>query len=126
MTDSHSHALRDNLTEAEAAERGKRVLDVRYALHLSLLPGAETYQGELAVEFDLSEKGHALFLDFTGKEIRSPPRNGKAVGNPEWNKHRLVLPDDLLKEDGNPIVVPYVNAYSPTGSGFPQFGDPED
>jgi aminopeptidase N len=124
---AHSHAVRDNLTESEAADRAKRVSNVRYTLHLSLGSKAETYQGELAAEFDLERRGGApLFLDFTGKEIRSLLVNGKSVAAPDWNKHRLVLPEDLLRAEENRVVVAYENAYSHTGSGFHQFIDPED
>lgn len=123
---SHDHAaVRDNLTESEAASRGKRVSNVRYTLHLSLQPHAETYQGELAAEFDLVAKGEPVFLDMTGKEIRSLLVNGKSVAKPAWNGHRLELPEQLLREE-NRVVVAYENAYSHTGSGFHQFKDPED
>jgi aminopeptidase N len=123
----HDHAVRDNLTEAEATERSRRVMNVRYTLHLSLTPKAETYLGELAVEFDLAAKGKTpLFLDFTGKEIRSLLVNGKSVAKPVWNKHRLELPEELLRAEENRVVVAYENAYSHTGSGFHQFLDPED
>ncbi|MEZ0231111.1 MAG: aminopeptidase N, partial [Planctomycetota bacterium] len=126
MSDTHNHVIRDNLTESEAAARARRVLNVRYALHLSLQPKAETYQGELACEFDLAEKGAPIFLDFTGQTIRSLLVNGKSVATPDWNKHRLVLPEALLKEDENRVVIAYENLYSHTGSGFHQFQDPED
>ncbi len=122
----HDHAIRDNLTEAEAAERARRVQNVRYTLHLSLTSKAETYQGELAAEFEITAKGHEpLFLDFTGKEVRSLLVNGKSVPKPEHTAHRVVLPEELLKEE-NRVVVAYENAYSHTGSGFHQFLDPED
>jgi aminopeptidase N len=122
---THSHAVRDNLTESEAAGRAARISNVSYTLHLDLQPKSETYRGELAAEFELENGASPVFLDFTGKTIRSLLVNGKTVPAPDWNKHRLELPEALLKEE-NRVVVAYENAYSHTGSGFHQFLDPED
>ncbi|MBI3724490.1 aminopeptidase N [bacterium] len=113
------------MTQAEATDRARRVSNVGYTLHLDLQAKSETYRGKLTASFDVAGPTSGLWIDFTGKTIRSLTVNGSRVEAPEWNKHRIALPAELLARK-NEATVEYENDYSHTGSGFHHFNDPED
>src|SRR4051812_15085177 len=94
---SHGDAARDNLLVAEAAERARRVSNVRYSLDPDLTAKSESYRGTLTAEFEAKKDGAALFIDFTGKQIVELTLNGEKVASPDWNKHRIGLPDAHVK-----------------------------
>jgi aminopeptidase N len=124
----HSHGdqpVKDNLTVAEATARAERISNVRYALDLDITARAETYRGLLTAEFDAKKSGPPLFVDFTGKSIVELVLNGERIASPEWNRHRIALPESKIHAK-NKLEIRYENAYSHTGSGFHQFKDPED
>src|SRR5579871_311650 len=124
-TATHTHTIKDNLTEAESRDRARRISKPTYTLHLDLKAKSETYRGKLTAEFEIAGPTSGLWIDFTGKTILGLTVNGTAVEKPDWNKHRIALPEALLARK-NSVTVEYENAYSHTGSGFHQFIDPED
>jgi aminopeptidase N len=118
-------AARDVLTQDEAEARAARVSDTSYELALDITRGAETYKGEVTLQFKLSATGDT-FLDFRGKRIDRLEVNGETLdAGPLWNGYRLTLPGSALRES-NVVRVEYENEYDHTGDGFHQFKDPED
>ena len=120
-------AVRDSLTQEDAAARAERVSDVSYDLHLDLTAGAERYRGEVTIRFARSGGGGGsgdVFLDHTGGGIERLEVNGAEV-EPDASEYRLTLPGDALA-DANAVRIVYEHDYDHTGDGFHQFIDPED
>ena len=120
---SGSDTGRDVLHREEAAQRARRVRDVRYELSFELDAGRQTYSGRAVIGFALDSPDEALFIDFTGRPT-SLLVNGSSL-LPDHRDHRLHLPAAAL-EAQNRIIVDYENRYDATGDGFHHFVDPED
>ena len=116
-------AVRDVLTQEEAAARAARVGGVSYELRLDLVPGAERYRGEAAIRFGLAGEGD-LHLDHRGGGVERLEVNGVAV-EPSPGPYRLTLPAAALAAR-NEVRVAWEHDYDHTGDGFHQFVDPED
>ncbi len=118
-----SRDARDVLTQAEAADRSRRVSDVSYDLTLQLRAGDDSYDGRAVVRFSLTDRSGPLFLDFTG-EVAALTINGRPA-TADQHDHRVWLRADELAQR-MVLEVTYRNRYDHSGSGFHRFLDPED
>ena len=131
--DTPSPDVRDLLTHEEAQARAAAVSAVRYELAVEFAANASTFRGAIGVEFTLGAGAAAtaaargVFLCFRGRTIHAMRLNGVAIGAPDWNGYRLVLPAAGLKFGAtNRLEVEYENAYDAGGDGVFRFIDPED
>ena len=120
---SDTAAVRDVLTQEEAATRAERVSDVSYELHLHLTAGAERYRGEVTIRFALASAGD-VFLDHRGGGLERLEVNGTEL-EPQASEYRLTLPAAALAAQNEARLV-FEHEYDHTGDGFHQFIDPED
>lgn len=117
------------LAQSEAEARAAAVSGVTYNLKLSF--GREDeYQGACTVKFARAAGASGdTFLDFTGRVIHTLKVNGvDSIGKEgvTWARHRVSLPEALLKDGDNVVEVTYTNGYDHTGAGLHVFTDPED
>ena len=112
------------LTHKDAQKRAETIRNVSYNLSIDMHSGKETYQGKITIIFEVSDDDNVI-VDFTGSEIVTLVLNETSVGNPDWDGHKLNLPQNLIQKN-NTVEVTYINQYDHTGDGFHQFIDPED
>ena len=112
------------LTHKDAQKRAETIRNVSYNLSIDMHSGKETYQGKITIIFEVSDDDNVI-VDFTGSEIVTLVLNETFVGNPDWDGHKLNLPQNLIQKN-NTVEVTYINQYDHTGDGFHQFIDPED
>ena len=93
---------------------------INYQFNLFLHPG-DRYEGVAQIAFNL-HKVADLFLDFQGRELKQMVVNGVEV-NPSFEKGRISLKGDLLKQGSNNVCVSYENQYDKDGSGCVSFTD---
>ena len=113
-----------NLTQKEAQQRASAVRDTQYELFVDITDRKE-FRGDLTLRFALKKKNPGLFLDFSEGQVDTLVVNGVQVHKPQV-KGRIPLPNNLLREEKNEVVISYRSPYSKNGSGLYQFNDPED
>ena len=124
MADTASPDSRNVLSEIEAQQRAQRVSDAAYALQLSLIKGAPTYDGQVDIQFSLQDPDQGVFLDCTAKSIHSLSVNGLDA-DINHQRNRLYL-DAAHLSHHNRVEISYTNEYDHIGAGLHQFIDPED
>jgi aminopeptidase N len=115
-----------------AAARARQVRDVSYDLWFGLDREQETYQGRVAIAFELAPGAAGeLGVDFQGGEIQSLSVNGtraapdRLAERYDGNRLRIEM-EELNASGSNRIEIAFTHAYSTTGNGFHRFQDPVD
>ena len=128
----HSEAIvRKNLLTNERGE-----YSVKYDLTLTIRKTADKkpeekhdFEGDLEITFDYYPKPEIkdplLFLNFVG-EINSLNLNGNKIEKFNFEKHRLILDINTLKEGQNKLHILYSGDYNHNGVGLHQYTDPSD
>ena len=128
----HSEAItRKNLLTNEKGE-----YSVKYNLVLVIRRTADKkkeekhdFEGDLEITFNFHPKPDLkeplFFLNFVG-EINSLKINGTKVEKFTFEKHRLILDINSLKEGENKINILYSGDYNHNGVGLHQYTDPSD
>ena len=128
----HTEAItRKNLLTNEKGE-----YSVKYDLTLVIRKTADKikdekhdFEGDLEITFNFHPKPDLkdplFFLNFVG-EINSLIINGTKVENFVYEKHRLILEQNTLKEGENKINILYSGDYNHNGVGLHQYTDPSD
>lgn len=115
----------DQLSQLEAMARKSRVSNVSYDLDIDLVSVADSYQGQVILQFDLNDTSAALDIDFTGGEITNVSANGEAI-EVDYNGFFLQLPETALEQGRNAVTINYSHPYDQDGTGLHRFVDPED
>ncbi|MGE3261337.1 MAG: aminopeptidase N [Bacteriovoracia bacterium] len=113
-----------NLSQIEAAQRAKRVTQVRYDLAVQL-DSAPTYRGQETIFFNLTDAADDLRLDFFQGEIHSLLVNGKEVSVTRTPTF-LILKKEWLKAGTNTVKLSFATAMQTNGTGLHRFEDPLD
>ena len=128
----HSEAItRKNLLTNEKGE-----YSVKYNLVLVIRRTADKkkeekhdFEGDLEITFNFHPKPDLkeplFFLNFVG-EINSLKINGTKVEKFTFEKHRLILDINSLKDGENKINILYSGDYNHNGVGLHQYTDPSD
>jgi aminopeptidase N len=90
-----------------AADRARRVSDLRYELHLSV-PAAsqEAVTGRVTIRFTLADAAHPLSLDFAPGRVRTSIVNGAPAALTTSPDH-LTIPANLLRAGANAITLEF-------------------
>ena len=120
----NSDIAKNVLTHKDAQKRAETIYNASYKLSIDLYSGKETYQGKITITFEASTN-HNVIVDFTGSEITTLIINETLLESPDWDGHKLNLPQSLIQKN-NTVEITYTNQYDHTGDGFHQFIDPED
>ncbi len=115
----------DQLSQAEATARKARVSQISYVLDIDLVTLPDSYQGAVAIEFELSGADAPLEVDFTGGLVTSVLANGESVPV-DYNGFFITLPPTALRTGGNSVTIDYQHPFDHDGTGLHRFVDPED
>ena len=85
------------LTHNDAIKRADAIHNVSYKLFIDLYSGKETYQGKTTIIFE-TNTDHNVTLDFTGSEITTLVLNETFIEKPDWDGHKLNLPQSLIQK----------------------------
>ena len=124
------------VTRKNLLTKGKDEYSVKYNLALVIRKQADKikdekhdFEGDLEITFDFHPKPELkeplFFLNFVG-EIKSLIINGAKVEKFVFEKHRLILDVNTLKEGQNKINILYSGDYNHNGVGLHQYIDPSD
>ncbi|MFT7295046.1 MAG: aminopeptidase N, partial [Pseudohongiellaceae bacterium] len=122
--DQDARPALDQLSQLEAIARASRVSNVSYDLDIDLVTAADSYQGQVILQFDLNELSSSLEVDFTGGDISQVEVNGEAI-EVDYNGFFVRLPATAL-EQSNVVRISYSHPYDQDGTGLHRFVDPED
>lgn len=112
-----------NLTQVEAAERG-RLLDVTgYDITLDLT-GSETFRSTTVITFRCTEPGATTFVEAAAARINSATLNGAPVDISGWTPENGLPLSGLAAE--NTLVVDGDFKFSASGQGLQRSVDPVD
>ncbi|MBI3889933.1 MAG: aminopeptidase N [Candidatus Wallbacteria bacterium] len=100
--------------------------DLCYDISLTFVGGSESYNGDVALHFDLKDASKALKVDFRSKKISKFVVNGETATLPSSDKAYLELPAKLLRTGDNEVRVCYENAFDHGSSGVFRNVDPTD
>lgn len=115
----------DQLSQAEAIARKARVSDISYVLDIDLVGLADSYQGNIAANFTLTDNDRPLTIDFTGGSVNGVVVNGEAL-EPDYNGYFVTLPPPALIAGRNEVLIEYSHPFDQDGTGLHRFVDPED
>ena len=113
------------LSLEQAQARSARVSDVAYHFEVRLDSELPDYVGSVKAQFELSDVGSDLTLDFAGGAVRSVVIN-RIEAVVLYDGYRVTLPADSLVVGANEIEEEYTRPYSSDGTGLYRFVDPED
>ena len=114
------------ITQEEAKERASRVSQVHYQLQTDLTKSETNFNGQMNLEFQLSDITSDLKLDLTDAQISMLKVNGQLVSTPKQFKRHFMLPHEHLILGPNKVQIHYQALYSHSGEGLHRFVDPED
>ncbi|HEX8558647.1 MAG TPA: M1 family aminopeptidase [Pyrinomonadaceae bacterium] len=114
--------------------RAEHYRDVRYALDLTLRPGAEMLEGRLKVTVTLDAAAGDLVLDWRVLDKGADPRarvsglraNGRDAAGARFEDEHIVVPRPLLKEGVNEVELDFRSPLSAAGSAVTRYLDRED
>ncbi len=114
--------------------RAAHYRDVRYALDLTLRPGAEMMSGRLKVTVTLDAAAGDLVLDWrvldgkadAGSRVSDVRANGRGVTDARFADEHLVVPRAHLKAGVNEIEMSFESPVSAAGSAVTRYLDRED
>ncbi|SDT68261.1 aminopeptidase N [Actinoplanes derwentensis] len=118
-----------NLTQVEAAERGRLLEVTGYDITLDLTdghgnPGSDTFRSTTVISFRCSEPGASTFVEAAAAKIHSATLNGSPLDLSGWS------PEDGLQLSGlaaeNTLEVSGDFKYSASGQGLQRSLDPVD
>ncbi|BEL09494.1 aminopeptidase N [Actinoplanes sichuanensis] len=118
-----------NLTQVEAAERGRLLEVTGYDITLDLTdghgnPGSDTFRSTTVINFRCAEPGASTFIEAAAARINAATLNGAPLDLSAWTAEKgLVLPG-LAAE--NTLVVDGDFGYSASGQGLQRSLDPVD
>ncbi|KAL4494534.1 hypothetical protein ABPG72_004436 [Tetrahymena utriculariae] len=119
------------LNQAQAERRRQQFVEhsINYKLQLRLDKG-EKYQGVVEVEFNLTNAGRDLFIDYQGSSIEKVVINKAELGKAGdsylkqiWNGLFVKLPTHYLNNGRNVVTIVFSNEYSNDGCGLHSFTD---
>ncbi|MEV6299812.1 aminopeptidase N [Actinoplanes sp. NPDC051861] len=118
-----------NLTQVEAAERGRLLEVTGYDITLDLTdghgnPGSDTFRSTTVITFRCTEPGAATFVEAAAASIRSATLNGAPVDLGAWTAENGLPLSGLAAE--NTLVVDGDFKYSASGQGLQRSLDPVD
>ncbi|MFC7535062.1 aminopeptidase N [Actinoplanes sp. GCM10030250] len=118
-----------NLTQVEAAERGRLLEVTGYDITLDLTdghgnPGSDTFRSTTVITFRCSEPGATTFVEAAAATIRSATLNGAPVDLGAWSAENGLPLSGLAAE--NTLVVDGDFKYSASGQGLQRSPDPVD
>ena len=113
------------LAEDYARERSARVGGVAYDLAFELDGEADAFSGRVSIDFELTDVGRDLTVDFVGGTVAAVVVNGEDV-DAAYNGYFLSLPANALALGSNTVEIAFSHPYSSDGSGLYRFRDPID
>jgi aminopeptidase N len=108
-----------------AQSRAARVSSLRYELHLSLQPHANTMPGAEILRFTLSDVATDLPLDYREGTLTAAQLNGESIDPVLTNGH-LVLPAARLHRGSNVLVTRFTSRIAKAGAAITRYEDKED
>lgn len=115
----------DQLSQLQAIARKRRVDNVSYNLDIDLVSLADSYQGQVTLQFDLADTSSSLDVDFTGGTVSQIQANGETIAV-DYNGFFVQLPATALEQGRNLVTISYSHPYDQDGTGLHRFVDPED
>jgi aminopeptidase N len=117
-----------------ARRRSAHYRDVRYALDITLTPGAEMLKGRLKINVTLDAKAGDLVLDWrvAKKEVKPEERvsdlkvNGNTVSDARFLNDHIIIPQAHLKTGENVIEMSFASPIATSGSAVMRYLDRED
>ncbi|GLY01432.1 MULTISPECIES: aminopeptidase N [Actinoplanes] len=118
-----------NLTQVEAAERGRLLEVTGYDITLDLTdghgnPGSETFRSTTVINFRCAEPGAETFVEAAAATIHSATLNGAPLDIGAWTPETGLTLTGLAEE--NTLVVDGDFGYSASGQGVQRSLDPVD
>ena len=114
--------------------RAEHYRDVRYALDITLAPGAEFLKGHERITVTLDPAAGDLILDWRIIKGDADPRsrvsdikaNGKSVDDAQFTNEHLVIPRSHLTAGANTVELDFESPVSTSGSAVTRYLDRED
>lgn len=122
---SHSLQPEAGVSHTLAQARAARVSALRYELHLSLQPHAETMPGAETVSFTLTDASSDLPIDYREGTVTAAQLNGESITPTLVNGH-LILPAPRLRRGGNTLVIRFTSRVAKAGAAITRYEDKED
>jgi aminopeptidase N len=118
-----------NLTQVEAAERGRLLEVTGYDITLDLTdghgnPGSDTFRSTTVISFRCAEPGATTFIEAAAVRINAATLNGSPVDLSTWTAEKGLTLSGLAAE--NTLVVDGDFGYSASGQGLQRSLDPVD
>jgi|CXWL01.1.fsa_nt_gi aminopeptidase N len=121
-----ANPLLDSGVSLELAQwRAKQYRDLRYALRIQLVEGADVLRGKLEVSVTVPRRPVDLILDWHGKPVRDLRVNDVPV-NPEYVNEHLVVGRKHLKGGRNTLQLEFESPVAVSGSAVTRYQDRED
>ena len=105
--------------------RAKHYRDVRYAMQLQVIEGADTVSGTLQVRVTLPKKPVPLILDWRGHKFANVRVNGKPRAVVVENEHLVIAPQ-ALKGGANSVELQFEAPVAASGTAITRYRDRED
>jgi aminopeptidase N len=114
--------------------RAEHYRDIRYALDITLAPGAEFLKGHEKITVVLDAAAGDLILDWRIIKTDADPRtrvsnikaNGKSVDDAQFTNEHLVIPRSYLTAGANTVELDFESPVSTSGSAVTRYLDRED
>jgi len=114
--------------------RAEHYRDVRYALDITLAPGAEMLKGREKITVTLGPSAGDLVLDWRVIKADADPRsrvsaikaNGNDVSDAQFTNEHLVIPRSHLTAGANTVELDFESPVSTSGSAVTRYLDRED
>ncbi|HST51141.1 MAG TPA: M1 family aminopeptidase [Pyrinomonadaceae bacterium] len=114
--------------------RAEHYRDIRYALDITLAPGAELLKGHEKITVALDAAAGDLVLDWRVIKADADPRtrvsaikaNGRSVDDAQFASEHLVIPRSYLTAGANTIELDFQSPVSTSGSAVTRYLDRED
>ena len=113
------------VSRALAQARSARVSGVRYELHLSLRPHAQSMPGNETVRFALTDAKDDLPIDYRDGTLTSAKVNGQTI-DPSLTNGHLVLPASALHPGENTLETEFSSRIAQAGAAVTRYQDKED
>jgi aminopeptidase N len=125
MTAAASPPPEPGVSLALAKSRAKQYRDLRYALRIQLVQGADTLTGKLEISVTGPRKPADLVLDWRGKPVRDVRVNNQPV-TPEYVNEHLLIGRKHLKGGKNTVQLEFESPVAVSGSAVTRYKDRED
>ena len=118
-------SLPDGIPRALAQERAARVSGLRYRLSYRLTPHANVTEATEQIQFQVSDAGSPLLLDFRDGKVAGLRLNGTAIPA-EIDHGHVVLPAEALRKGANIIEANFTANVGLAGKAITRFEDHDD